>query len=65
MSDKWRVDEDTVFFELDETYLFSIKRVEDGFSLKLYNQSGEKKTLLYTRFLSDSQIGYKFIKEQN
>jgi hypothetical protein len=61
----WRIDGDTATYDLDEKHFFSIERTDKGFSLKVYDRTEVrgKMVLLYTRIITNSQLGYLIPKE--
>jgi len=59
----WTIEDNKVYFHLDEHYKFYIEREEDGFSLKViddrgYNHKPNEPILFYKKKISDSQLGY-------
>lgn len=61
---KWSVESnDRISFQLDEHHKFYVERIENGFSLKVFDERGhdhkpEEPILLYHKKISDSQLGH-------
>lgn len=61
----WKVkNSNTACYTLDENHGFYVERTDNGFILRLYDNRGrdykpDKPIILYSRELTDSQIGFK------
>lgn len=66
---KWIIEnENTIAFQFDEHHKLNIERTQSGFIFKVFDCRGKKHKLeepiiLYTKKLSDLQLGYT--KEKN
>jgi len=65
---KWSIEaDDKVLFRFDEHHSFCIERTQSGFTFKVFDARGkihkpDEPTILYTKKITDLQLGY--IKEE-
>lgn len=52
----WKVENDKVSFEVMKNHKFYIKRIENGFEFKVFDERG-KPVILYCNKLMDNQLG--------